>query len=192
MQLYDGSYGSVDGSCSESCALVIVALTVLGMNPETDSRFVKNGISVVDALCSFYVDGGGFRHVTDGNLDGMATEQGYYALAAYERFLNEQTSLYDMSDVVIRKNQNFNDQDDTDQKNDDSIDDDKKDNNNNSANNGDDHTGNDNSKDNGKDATSVKGTDTSDESMVMIYFMLFLLGALAVQMYGFQAKKKKN
>ena len=32
----------------------------------------------------------------------MATEQGYYALAAYYRFVNGQTRLYDMSDVSIQ------------------------------------------------------------------------------------------
>ena len=32
----------------------------------------------------------------------MATEQGYYALASYYRFLNGQTSLYDMSDVTVQ------------------------------------------------------------------------------------------
>ena len=34
----------------------------------------------------------------------MATEQGYYALAAYYRFLNGQPRLYDMSDVTIKAN----------------------------------------------------------------------------------------
>lgn len=38
----------------------------------------------------------------DGRLDGMATEQGYYALTAYMRLLAGQTSLYDMSDVTLR------------------------------------------------------------------------------------------
>ena len=32
----------------------------------------------------------------------MATEQGYYALAAYYRFANAQTRLYDMTDVTIQ------------------------------------------------------------------------------------------
>ena len=50
------------------------------------------------------MDGGGFRHTASGELDGMATEQGYYALAAYYRFVNGQTSLYDMSDVTIQPN----------------------------------------------------------------------------------------
>ena len=99
-----GGYGSVDGYCTESCAQVIVALTALGIDPETDTRFVKNGISVVDAMCQLAVQGGGFAHIPTGKLDGMATEQGQYALAAYYRFKNGQTSLYDMSDVVIRSN----------------------------------------------------------------------------------------
>ena len=87
---------------SESCAQVIVALTALGIDPTADSRFVKNGHTVLDALAGFYVTGGGFRHTAGGDLDGMATEQGYYALAAYYRFANAQTRLYDMTDVAVQ------------------------------------------------------------------------------------------
>lgn len=92
---YD-SYGSVN---SESAAQVITALTALGIDPDNDARFVKNGVSVLDSLCGFYVDGGGFRHVSDGKLDPTATAQGYYALAAYYRFASSQTALYDMTDL---------------------------------------------------------------------------------------------
>ena len=102
MQRADGGFGSWGTVNSESCAQVIVALTALGIDPATDSRFVKNGLTVLDALAGFYVDGGGFKHIADGELDGMATEQGYYALAAYYRLVNGQTSLYDMSDVTIQ------------------------------------------------------------------------------------------
>ena len=102
MQRNDGGFGSWGTVNSESCAQVIVALTALGIDPATDSRFVKNGSTVLGALSGFYVDGGGFKHTADGELNGMATEQGYYALAAYFRFLNGQTSLYDMSDVTIQ------------------------------------------------------------------------------------------
>lgn len=49
---------------------------------------------------TYYVPGGGFRHILDGNLDGMATEQAYYALVSYRRMLEEKTSLYDMTDVI--------------------------------------------------------------------------------------------
>ena len=103
MQNDDGTFSTAfSGKTSESTAQVIVALTALSINPATDSRFIKNGLNAVDGLCSFYVDGGGFRHVAgDNGLNGMATEQGYYALAAYYRLLAGQTSLYDMSDVTI-------------------------------------------------------------------------------------------
>ena len=93
------SWGTVN---SESCAQVIVALTALGIDPTADSRFVKNGRTVLDALAGFYVTGGGFRHTAGGERNDMATEQGYYALTAYYRFANTQTRLYDMSDVTIQ------------------------------------------------------------------------------------------
>ena len=102
LQQGDGGFGSWGTVNSESCAQVIVALTALGIDPATDSRFVKNGNTVLDALAGFYVTGGGFKHTADGERNGMATEQGYYALAAYFRFANAQTSLYDMSDVTIQ------------------------------------------------------------------------------------------
>lgn len=103
IQKDDGGYGSIDGICSESCAQVIVALTSLGIDPETDERFVKNGSSVVDAMCTFAIEGGGFAHNPGAELNGMATEQATYALAAYFRFSEGKTSLYDMSDVMIRE-----------------------------------------------------------------------------------------
>lgn len=102
LQRNDGGFGSWGTVNSESCDQVIVALTALGIDPTTDSRFIKNGLTVLDALAGFYVTGGGFRHTANGDLDGMATEQGYYALAAYYRFANTQTRLYDMSDVTIQ------------------------------------------------------------------------------------------
>lgn len=100
-QMANGGFGSTDGICTESCAQVVVALTALGIDPETDPRFVKNGMSVVDAMCLFAVEGGGFSHVPAQGINGMATEQGQYALAAYFRFKNGQTALYEMSDVVL-------------------------------------------------------------------------------------------
>ena len=103
IQHENGGFSSMDGICSESCAQVIVALTSLGIDPEKDERFIKNGVSVVDAMCLFAVEGGGFAHIPNAGFNGMATEQCQYALVAYNRLLNEQTSLYDMSDVQIIK-----------------------------------------------------------------------------------------
>ena len=99
-----GGFSSSNAANSQSCAQVVVALTSLGIDPATDSRFVKNGVSVLGALCAYYVTGGGFRNVaTDTAANGMATEQGYYALVSYVRYLNQQTTLYDMTDVSVKK-----------------------------------------------------------------------------------------
>ena len=93
-------YGS-DGETSESAAQVIVALSTWGINPDTDSRFVKNGKSVVDNLLSYYLESEAmFAH--QGTVsNNMATDQACYALVAYDRLLKGRTTLYDFSDVTF-------------------------------------------------------------------------------------------
>ena len=93
-----GNFLSQYGASSESVSQVIVALCTLGIDPNTDPRFVKNGISALDGLLGYYVEGGGFKHIHSGRIDGIATEQGYYALTAYFRMLEGKTPLYDMTD----------------------------------------------------------------------------------------------
>lgn len=106
IQNADGSFSAANGgsSSSESTAQVLAALCALGIDPVADSRFIKNGNTVLDGLCKFYVDGGGFRHNLNGERNAMATEQCYYALAAYFRMKAGKTALYDMSDVTLATN----------------------------------------------------------------------------------------
>ena len=88
---------------SESCAQVIVALCALGIDPAKDERFIKDGNWTVYDLISYHVDNSGFKHVKQSSsVNGIATEQGFYALVAYKRFLEGKKSLYDMSDVKIK------------------------------------------------------------------------------------------
>lgn len=97
-----GGYASWGTVNSESISQVITACTAWGINADTDSRFVKNGKSAVDALLSFYdAQEKGFRHVMDGTADGMATDQAIYALISYDRLVKGKTALYDMSDVTF-------------------------------------------------------------------------------------------
>ena len=52
-----------------------------------------------------------------GTLDGMATEQGFYATVSYQRMLEGKTFLYDMSDVTLHtgeKQENSSDTEETD------------------------------------------------------------------------------
>ena len=99
----NGGFESWGVENCESCAQVIVALTSLGIDPDKDARFVKNGKSSIDALLEYGLEGGGFKHTKSGELNGIATEQAYYALAAYSRFIKGNSALFDMSDVTIKE-----------------------------------------------------------------------------------------
>lgn len=98
MQKDDGGFASWGTENVESCAQVLTALTSLGINPQSDERFIKNGSTLVDAVMSFGVENG-FEHIKDSGYNQMATEQAYYALVSYSRVKNGKTSLYDMTDV---------------------------------------------------------------------------------------------
>ena len=104
MQHDNGTFASGGSECSESCAWVIVAATTWGINPDTDSRFIKNGNSVVDALLTHYLeDSATFQHIVGAGSNAMATDQSCYALVAYDRFINGKTALYDYSDVTFEE-----------------------------------------------------------------------------------------
>lgn len=91
-----GGYASWGSVNVESIAQVICGLTMLGIDPTTDERFIKNGNTLVDALKSFsadcvkdkvtYSEYRGYAHVanSDGtySYDQMATEQAGYAMVA--------------------------------------------------------------------------------------------------------------
>lgn len=87
---------------SESTSQAIVALAALDIDIHSDKRFVKNNKTLVSSLLdTFYVEGGGFKHdASETKANQMASEQAFYALAAYDRFVNGQNTLYDMKDVV--------------------------------------------------------------------------------------------
>lgn len=96
----DGGFSVWGVKNSESCVQMLVALCELNL-PLTDARFVKNGKTLLDNLCSFRVAGAGFLHtVPASGSDLMASEQGLYALAAVKRMEAGENSLYRMDDAV--------------------------------------------------------------------------------------------
>ncbi len=102
LQHDNGTFASGGAECSESCAWVIIACTAWGINPDTNSRFIKNGNSVVDGLLAHYVEEEAmFQHVIGGGANAMGTDQGCYGLVAYDRFVKGKTALYDYSDVTF-------------------------------------------------------------------------------------------
>lgn len=109
-QLTSGGFPYGQGETSESCAWAIVALTTWGINPDTDSRFIKDGKSPIDNLLTYYVEEEAmFEHGKGAGSNAMATDQGCYALVAYDRFIGGEKALYDYSDVtfeVVTPNEN--------------------------------------------------------------------------------------
>lgn len=113
LQNKNGGYSTMGVETSESAAQVLTALCALGIDPMQDERFVKGGNWIVENLLTYHISGSGFMHVKKGAenngggaagaVNGMATEQAYYALTAYQRMLDEKTSLYDMSDIQLEK-----------------------------------------------------------------------------------------
>ena len=98
MQKSDGGFASWGTVNCESVAQVIIACTAGGIDPQSDSRFVKEGGAPLDAMFGFYDGNGGFKHTKTGPTDGMASDQAACALAAYCRFKSGKTRLYDTSD----------------------------------------------------------------------------------------------
>lgn len=91
---------------SESCAQVVIALSALNLDANTDARFTKTvegkTLSVLGNLLQYRVaENGGFKHqLTDKAVNEMATEQALCAMAAYARFTEKANALYDMTDAA--------------------------------------------------------------------------------------------
>ena len=106
LQWLSAKYKGKGYTSAESCAQVVVALSALQLNANSDSSFVKTvdgaPTSVLGDLLRYYLgEGQGFKHAASGKTaDQKATEQALYAMAAYERYCQRTKALYDMTDAV--------------------------------------------------------------------------------------------
>lgn len=106
LQWLSAKYKGTGYTSAESCAQVVVALSALQLNANSDSSFVKTvdgaPTSVLGDLLRYYLgEGQGFKHAASGKTaDQKATEQALYAMAAYERYCRRTKALYDMTDAV--------------------------------------------------------------------------------------------
>ncbi len=94
-----GDFASWGTKNAESTAQVLTALCSLGIYPEKDGRFIKNGNSVIDGLLLYKKDNGGFSHTGDTNASDTASVQAFYALTAYWRLLNGKAALFDFAGI---------------------------------------------------------------------------------------------
>lgn len=89
-----GTFGS-----AEADSQVTIALCSLGIDPEADSRFVKNS-DLLTSLLSYQNSDGGFSHEKGGDSDELATGQALCALAAQKRYELTMRRIYDMREEL--------------------------------------------------------------------------------------------
>lgn len=107
----DGTFQNAVGITAETSCQVIVALCSLGIDPRTDSRFIKAGKTALDGLMTFYNPAdGGYFHLTSNKImtDPMATFQARYAFTALYRFDKGFNVLYDYTPEDDRPQEELN------------------------------------------------------------------------------------
>lgn len=95
-----GDFASWGQENLESTAQVAIALCTLGIDPENDARFVKNGNSVLDGIMKYRTADGAFAHISGENgneSDSVASAQALCALCSIVRFRRGMSPLYSIS-----------------------------------------------------------------------------------------------
>ena len=105
IQQPDGDFASWGMENVESTVQVAVALCCLGIDPQSDARFIKGGKTLLDGILKYRMKDGGFVHSFTYDADNptslpdqsnsMAGEQTLYCMAALWRQMNGMRTLYD-------------------------------------------------------------------------------------------------
>lgn len=93
-QLDSGGYKSMGKEASESISQVIIALSALEIDAETDGKFAKKGNTLFSALGNFQLADGSFCHEIGSGGNATATVQAYMAVAAYNEMKAGRGSVY--------------------------------------------------------------------------------------------------
>lgn len=119
-QLDNGGYSSFGAENPESTAQVLMAVSALGIDCQQDSRFVKDGNTLIDGIASFRLDDGSFSHIHGGASNESATMQSLYSLAAYRRMTDGGGPMFimDRAAPVAPDNNNIAQPDTPDERND--------------------------------------------------------------------------
>ena len=80
---------------TETYAQIIVARSALGLD----------SADAMDKILAFALEDGSFEKASGSGANQMSTEQAFYAMVAYSRYLADKNTLYDMTDVTIQPQQ---------------------------------------------------------------------------------------
>lgn len=94
LQGEDGDFSSFGSYNCESTSQVLLALSSLGVDPLLDTRFIKNGNTVLDGLNKYKLEEGKYKR--GDNYSEIATRQAEEALLSYNKYLNSQRTYYDL------------------------------------------------------------------------------------------------
>ena len=93
-QLEDGDFLSYGVANPESGVQVLIALSSLGIDCLSDTRFIKNGNSVFDGIEKFSLADNSFSHTYEGDSNPNATIQVFCGMVAYIRMINGKAPFY--------------------------------------------------------------------------------------------------
>lgn len=94
----DGGYKSYGVANPESSAQVMIALSSLGIDCASDSRFIKNGQTLFDAIRQYRLPDGSFSHTSGGESNENATSQVFLAMVSYLRLMEGKGPIYVFED----------------------------------------------------------------------------------------------
>ena len=101
-QQENGGFSSYGVNNSESASQVLVALSSLGIDAESDSRFIKNGNSVLDAIASFALPDGSFSHKQGEGTNSTATAQAFYSAVSYAMMKSgKKLYIFEKTDIPV-------------------------------------------------------------------------------------------
>ncbi len=93
-QLADGDYLSYGVANPESTVQVLIALSSLGIDCLSDSRFIKNGNTLFDGIEKYRLADGSYSHIEGGASNENAAVQVFCGVISYIRMTSGQDPLY--------------------------------------------------------------------------------------------------
>jgi hypothetical protein len=105
--------GKIDNS--STAAQVVIGLSAIGIDANDESLFTKNEMSLIAYLLTFQNNDGGFDWQGGNVSDVFSTGQGIQGIVAYQLFLNNKGSLYQLplTSNVDSKTETSNDSENT-------------------------------------------------------------------------------
>lgn len=98
IQNSDGSFSSSSKLAnSVSTARAVIGLCSVGINPNTDLRFIKSGNSALDGLMKYRLQNGGFGYSSSSDESDYSASQALLAFSAYSRLINNKRRVFDFS-----------------------------------------------------------------------------------------------